>query len=152
MTLMPGFKYTMTDIQASVGIHQVPHIDTWRDRRREIWATYDEHLRDLPMELPPDSPDDGVHARHLYSVLVGDEAALSRDQLRSHLDSCGIGTGVHYRPVHLHPWYAETFGYRRGMFPHAERIGDRTLSLPLSPFLSEGDVARVVEGVRSAFA
>lgn len=151
LTVMPGFKYTMSDVQASVGIHQIGAIDSWRDRRSEIWSAYDDCLADLPVELPPRALAGDTHARHLYSVLVSGDSPIDRDELRQHLHDHGIGTGIHYRPVHLHPWYVETFGFRRGMFPVAERIGETTLSLPLSPFLTDADVDRVVTAVRSAF-
>lgn len=145
----PGFKNNMTDIQAAMGIHQLAKVDRGLERRREIWSAYDEGLADLPLERPAPEEVDTVHARHLYTVLVDtDRSGKSRDRVLDDLIERRIGTGVHYRPVHLHPWYREQFGHAEGDFPSAERIGARTLSLPLSAGLTDVDVTDVVEAVK----
>ncbi len=141
----PGFKSNMTDVQAALGIHQLAKVESGLARRREIWAAYDEGLADLPVELPAAEEPGSVHARHLYSVLV--ESGQPRDGVLDALIGQRIGTGVHYRPVHLHPYYRDRFGHRAGDFPNAEAIGQRTLSLPLSPALTETDVADVLEAM-----
>jgi dTDP-4-amino-4,6-dideoxygalactose transaminase len=146
----PGFKSNMTDLQAALGIHQLAKVDRGLARRREIWAAYDAGLAGLPLELPAPEAPGTVHARHLYSVLV--QPARSRDEVIEELIERRIGTGVHYRPVHLHPWYRERFGHREGDFPNAEAIGRATLSLPLSPALSDADVADVVEAITAVLA
>jgi dTDP-4-amino-4,6-dideoxygalactose transaminase len=144
----PGFKSNMTDIQAAMGIHQLAKVDRGLERRREIWSAYDAGLAGLPLQLPAPEESDAVHARHLYTVLVDtDRSGKSRDHVLDDLIEHRIGTGVHYRPVHLHPWYRERFGHGEGDFPNAERIGARTLSLPLSAGLTDRDVADVVEAV-----
>lgn len=147
--VFPGFKYNMTDIQASLGLHQVAMLDDRLVRRAAIWSRYDEAFRDLDITLPSQCPSTDVHARHLYTILVERErCGVSRDELLRALHDRGIGTGVHYRALHLHPYYRERFGYREGMFPNAERIGDSTLSLPLSAKLTDEEVTRVIDGVR----
>jgi dTDP-4-amino-4,6-dideoxygalactose transaminase len=94
-----------------------------------------------------------VHARHLYSIRVRtEEVGKTRDQVLNELIRHRIGTGVHYIPLHLHPYYRESFGYRRGDFPNAERIGDRTLSLPLAANLTDQDVDDVIEALRDVLA
>jgi dTDP-4-amino-4,6-dideoxygalactose transaminase len=100
--------------------------------------------------LTPAPPEPGtVHARHLYTLRVQPEyGGRSRDEVLQELHVRGIGTGVHYTALHLHPYYRETFGYREGLFPNAEAIGASTLSLPLSAKLSDEDVGRVIEAVR----
>lgn len=144
----PGFKNNMTDLQAAIGLHQLAKVDRGLERRREIWAAYDAGLAGLPLELPAPEERDTVHARHLYTVLVDTSpAGKSRDRVLDDLIQHRIGTGVHYRPVHLHPWYRQRFGHADGDFPNAEGIGASTLSLPLSAGLTDGDVEDVVEAV-----
>jgi dTDP-4-amino-4,6-dideoxygalactose transaminase len=147
--VFPGFKYNMTDIQASLGLCQVLHIDSWMRRRKEIWERYNEAFRNLPVFLPKD-PDPGtVHSRHLYTLLIDiDEAGLSRDEFVAALYERGIGTGVHYRSLHLHQYYRERFGYRPEDFPNAHWISERTVSLPLSAKLTEEEVDRIIRAVR----
>jgi dTDP-4-amino-4,6-dideoxygalactose transaminase len=144
----PGFKYNMTDVQAAVGLHQLAHLDEWIERRAELWERYDALLGDLPLETPP-PPDPGTrHARHLYQVEVTPDAGLERDALLDALNDRRIGTGVHYRGVHLHPYYRDKYGLRPEDFPVATAISDRTLSLPLSPKVTESDQHDVVEALR----
>jgi dTDP-4-amino-4,6-dideoxygalactose transaminase len=140
----PGFKYNMTDVQAAVGLHQLTRLDEWIDRRAYLWERYDALLADLPLETPPPPEPYTRHARHLYQVLLGDEAPLNRDRLLDALTERKIGTGVHYRGVHLHPFYRDKYGLAPSDFPVATDISERTLSLPLSPKVSEADQDDVV--------
>jgi dTDP-4-amino-4,6-dideoxygalactose transaminase len=89
-----------------------------------------------------------VHARHLYTVLVEPESGWSRDALVSALSALGITTSVHFRALHLHPYYAGRFGLARGQFPVAERVSDRVISLPLAGGMSDSDALRVIDAVR----
>jgi dTDP-4-amino-4,6-dideoxygalactose transaminase len=145
----PGFKYNMTDIQAALGIHQLPRLDGWIDQRAELWARYDELLAEMPVQTPAPAAPEARHARHLYQVLVDPDAPLTRDELVDGLTQHKIGTGVHYRGVHLHPYYRETYGLAPEQFPVASDISERTLSLPLSPVISEGDQDDVVGAMRA---
>lgn len=149
--IMPGWKYNMTDIQASLGLHQLRRIDANLRRREAIWNNYVQGLRDIPgIELPPEG-DSGVHARHLFTILVDPKVArISRDELISALKVRNIGTGVHFRPIHMHSFYAEHLAFRIGDFPAAEEIGKRTLSLPLSSKLTDDDVADVISALHEA--
>jgi dTDP-4-amino-4,6-dideoxygalactose transaminase len=146
--LMPGFKYNMMDLQAAIGLHQLARIDERLARRAEIWAEYDDALAGLPLRRPSPVRDGDVHARHLYTVLLDERAAgLSRDDLHARLSARGIATSVHFRALHLHPYYQERFGLRRGMFPAAEAVSDTTLSLPLSGAMPPDAVERVIEAL-----
>src|SRR5690349_24869347 len=131
---MPGFKHNLTDVAAAMGLHQLPRLDGWIARRAELWERYDVLLGDLPVRTPP-APDPGTtHARHLYMVEVeSDDAGEARDAVLDGLTRRRIGAGVHYRGVHLHPYYRDHYGLRAEDFPVATRISNRTLSLPLSP-------------------
>ncbi len=142
-----GFKYNMMDIQAAIGLQQLARFDALQDRRAAIWREYDEALAALPVTRPLPPAPHTVHARHLYTILVDkDVCGWSRDDLFAALRARGIGTSVHFRALHLHPYYAR-YGYRRGMFPHAEFISDRTLSLPLSAEMRHEDVVQVTDAL-----
>ena len=95
----------------------------------------------------PVAPGD-VHGRHLYTILVTPDSGWTRDELVAALSARGITTSVHFRALHLHPYYAERFGFRRGQFPAAELVSDSVISLPLSGAMSESDALRVVETLR----
>ena len=144
----PGFKANMTDLQASLGLHQLPRLDAWIDARARLWDRYDELLSGLPLATPPPAAEGTRHARHLYQVLVAPEAPLTRDELVDALVERGIGTGVHYRGVHLHPYYRDRYELRPEELPVATTISDRTLSLPLSPKVTEADQDDVVSALR----
>ena len=148
----PGFKYNMTDVQAAIGLHQLPRLDAWIARRAELWERYDDLLRDLPLELPPEPPAHVHHARHLYQVRVGANAGVSRDEILDGLAKRNIGAGVHYRGVHLHPYYAGRYELRPADLPVANRISDTTLSLPLSPKVTEADQDDVVWAMHDILA
>jgi dTDP-4-amino-4,6-dideoxygalactose transaminase len=148
---MAGFKYNMMDLQAAIGLCQLARLAEMHERRVAIWRAYDEAFRALPITRPS-APEPGtVHARHLYTVLVDEQACgLSRDRMAALLHDRGVATSVHFRALHLHPYYAERFNLARGMFPNAEFVSDRTLSLPLSAAMTDDDVERVVDAVIGA--
>ena len=146
----PGYKMNMTDMQASLGIHQLPQLDTWIERRGELWSAYDERFADVPVTTPAGWGDEIRHALHLYQVLVDDDAKCDRDELIGHLTAAKIGTGVHYRGVHLHPYYRDRFGLDPAQFPVATNVSDRTISLPLNVDMTEADLDDVVAAVTSA--
>ena len=141
-----GFKYNMMDLQAAIGLHQLARIDIMHARRAAICARYDDELAGLPLTTGAPVDAGTVHARHLYPVHLDEAAAgMSRDILHARLRAHGISTSVHFRAVHLHPYYQDRFGFRRGMFPIAESVSDTTLSLPLSAVMTETAVDRVIE-------
>lgn len=150
--LEPGFKYNLPDVLAALGLSQLRRIESSLARRAEIWSRYDEAFRDLPLELPPLPPPESRSARHLYAPLLRvEEAGFGRDAARARLHEKGIGTGVHFTALHLHRYYREAFGFQPGALPVAERIGERTFSLPLSSRLRDAEVERVIEAVRGLF-
>lgn len=146
--VMPGYKYNMMDLQAAIGLHQLASLHQHLERREAIFALYDEALADLPLTRPaPVAPGDR-HARHLYTVLVNPDSGWTRDGLVAAMAEAGITTSIHFRALHLHPYYADRFGYTRGMFPNAELVSDRTLSLPLSGGMTDSAAARVIDVLR----
>lgn len=144
-----GFKYNMMDIQAAIGIHQLKRVNEFWERRRQIWSTYNHHFSQLPIEIPLDPAADTRHGYHLYTIMI-DEAktGISRDEFLTRMQTKKIGVGVHYLSLPEHPYYQETFGWSPEDFPAAARIGRQTVSLPLSPKLSDEDVGDVILAVR----
>jgi dTDP-4-amino-4,6-dideoxygalactose transaminase len=148
--MAPGYKYNMMDIQAALGIHQLPRLSRYLQRREAIWQRYDAAFVDLPVALPAPVRTGDVHARHLYTLLLDlDALSVSRDQIMQALFEAHIGTGIHFLGLHLHPFYQQTFGYGPADFPNATWISERTLSLPLSARLTDRDVTDVITAVRS---
>jgi dTDP-4-amino-4,6-dideoxygalactose transaminase len=146
--VMAGFKYNMSDVQAAIGLGQLARLDEMRQRREAIWRAYDEAFRSLPIAVPAAPAPGTSHARHLYTILIdARDLGLSRDAVAARLGTRGIGTAIHFRALHLHHFYAERFGLKRGMYPNAEYVSDRTLSLPLSSAMSDEDVSRVIGAV-----
>jgi dTDP-4-amino-4,6-dideoxygalactose transaminase len=146
--VFPGFKYNLTDVAASLGLVQLPRLAEWLSRRERIWARYDQAFADLPVVLPLAPDSDTVHARHLYTPLILDQAPRGRDEFMRQMHERGIGTGVHYRALHTQTYYRQRFGFVPEQFPNANYVGERTVSLPLSPNLSDEEVERVVATTR----
>jgi len=145
-----GFKYNMMDLQAAIGLHQLARVLPNLERRRAIWAAYDEAFADLPVTLPAPEDPGTRHGRHLYTMLLDQQrCGISRDEFLQAMTRLGIGVGVHYLSVAEHPYYQERFGWRPEEWPEAMRIGRQTVSLPLSPRLGDDDVARVIDAVRT---
>ena len=137
------------DIQASLGIHQLKRVGKYLKIREKIWKKYDRAFQGLPLTVPAPAEKDTVHARHLYTPLLDIDATdISRDAFQQGLHIENIGTGIHFVALHLHPYYANTFGLKRGDFPNAEFISDRTISLPLSAKLTEEDTDDVICAVK----
>lgn len=147
--IAPGFKYNMTDIQAALGIHQLARIeDNWL-KREKIWKLYSESFSELPIDLPSNSINKSKHAHHLYTILIRDDAPVTRDEFILKMQENKIGTGVHYRSIPGFSYYQDKFDWNPDDYPNSTFIGDRTVSIPLSPGLSENDLDRIVEKVNS---
>ncbi|MCS7082301.1 MAG: DegT/DnrJ/EryC1/StrS family aminotransferase [Bacteroidetes bacterium] len=151
--LEAGFKYNMTDLQAAIGLHQLPKIDLWWTRRKAIWERYNAAFADLPVIRPTDPEPETRHAFHLYTLLIDEErAGLSRDAFLQAMTAHHIGVGVHYVSIPEHPFYREHLGWRPEQWPVAMRIGRQTVSLPLSPKLTDEDVEDVIAAVHDIFS
>jgi len=139
-----GMKANFTDIQAAIGRAQLRALGRWQYRRAAIAARYDALLAQVPgLELPP-RPLDDLHAWHLYIVRVQDDFGMSRDAVVDALAAAGIGTSVHFIPVHHQPYFRDLLGADEyGSLPGADAIFPRLLSLPLHPGLSDADIDQV---------
>ncbi|MDD5779359.1 MAG: DegT/DnrJ/EryC1/StrS aminotransferase family protein [Candidatus Thermoplasmatota archaeon] len=146
--VLPGYKDNMTDIQAALGIHQLQKLEGFIETRRRYARLYDEAFVDLPEVKVPIVRPGRCHVYHLYPILLSlERLAIERAQFIEELRARGIGTSVHFVPVHLHPFYARQFGYRPGDLPCAEALYSRLISLPLYPAMSVTDVADVIHAV-----
>jgi len=144
-----GFKYNMMDIQAAIGIHQLERIEKNWLRRQEIWNYYNDNFSELPIELPSPIEKNTRHAYHLYTILIDEsKSVLTRDDFLNRMNDNKIGTGVHYLSVPEHPYYQKHFSWKAEDYPHAMKIGRQTVSLPLSPKLTDNDVERVIKTVK----
>lgn len=147
--LMPGYKCNMTDLQAALGLKQLDRIMVMQQAREKYALAYSEGLKDLPGLTLPCEDRSGRHAWHLYVIRVDEkQAGISRDRFIEELKKRGIGTSVHFIPVHLHPYYKATYGYKEGDFPVAEEAFRKLVSLPLYPKMTGQDLARVIKAVR----
>jgi perosamine synthetase len=147
--LCPGYKYNLTDIAAALGIEQLKKCDGFRDARWQIARMYDSAFRDLPEILTPACHASVLHAWHLYVIQIDVERlSIDRQQFVELLKDKGIGTSVHFIPLHLHPFYRDSFGYRPEDFPEASAAFQRIVSLPIYPKMTEKDVQRVTNAIR----
>lgn len=151
--VMPGFKYNMMDIQAALGLHQLKELDHFIERRYELAMRYQEALVDWPQwQLPAQPSFPHRHAWHLYTPLLNMQAAkMNRNTFIQKMKENNIGIGLHYRPVHLYPYYRDHFGFREGDFPYAENIGERIVSLPLFPSMTDAQHDHVLDVMYNLF-
>jgi dTDP-4-amino-4,6-dideoxygalactose transaminase len=142
----PGFKYNLPDPSAAIGRVQLGRAQTMRDQRASIAGRYTEAFKDLPLELPvePAGPDD-EHSWHLYMIRV--KEGIKRDDLVQRLSDLGIGTSVHFIPLHLHPYWRDRAAHRVEDFPVASAEFERILSLPAFSAMTDDEVDRVIEAV-----
>lgn len=145
-----GFKYNMTDMAAALGLRQLERMATFQQRRETIARRYTDSFSDLDTCFVPRDAGLGVHAWHLY-VLEFNLPALhrGRDEILERLRTKGVGTSVHFIPLHLHPAYQRAYGYGPGDFPAAEAAFERACSLPIYPAMTDADVSHVIEAVQT---
>lgn len=148
--IAPGYKYNLTDIAAAIGIHQLSRAQEMRREREEIARFYLEAFGDVSeFELPP---EDGnrIHAWHLFPIRLRlDRLSISRNQFIEKLKAAGVGCSVHWRPLHLHPYYQETFGWQAEEFPAATALWLRLISLPIFPNMSQVEIDYIVDVVKA---
>jgi dTDP-4-amino-4,6-dideoxygalactose transaminase len=144
-----GYKYNLTDIQAALALAQLARAEPMRARREEIARRYAEGLQGVAGVTTPATAPGVRHAWHLYQIAVGEGAKMERTALALALREDGIGTSVHFKPLHLFPWYQKLLGLRAGRYPIAERCFAECLSLPIYPDLTDPDVDRVLDRIRS---
>jgi dTDP-4-amino-4,6-dideoxygalactose transaminase len=151
--IAPGYKYNMTDIAAAIGIAQLRKADAMLEKRRRIAQAYDVAFSDLPQVEIPRADPQHQHAWHLYMLRINLETlTINRAQFFEELKDRNIGASVHFIPLHLHPYYRRTFGYKPDDFPVAYREYFREISLPIYSKMSDDDIARVIDAVKDIVA
>ncbi|MBL3590168.1 MAG: DegT/DnrJ/EryC1/StrS aminotransferase family protein [gamma proteobacterium endosymbiont of Lamellibrachia anaximandri] len=144
--IAPGYKYNMTDIAASLGLHQLKRAEAFRQRRELMAQRYDAALAELPVRLPFVKRPDDIHAWHLYVLrLQTGELTINRDSFIELMAERGIGTSVHFIPLHRHPYWRDTYQLDAADFPVAEQVFAECVSLPLFPAMSDADQQRVID-------
>jgi len=147
--IAPGFKYNLTDIAAAIGLHQLARAEEMRRSRERIARRYREAFAELELDLPIDDAN-RVHSWHLFPIRLRlSRLSISRDEFLTVLRRAGITCSVHWRPLHLHPYYRDTFGYGPSDLPVATALFDRIVSLPIFSTMTAAEVERVVETVRA---
>jgi perosamine synthetase len=147
--LSAGYKYNLTDLQAAIGLVQLAKCDKMREARAQIARDYSQQLSGLSAYKLPAVADGNAHAWHLFVIEVQPQTLrISRDQLIEELKERGIGTSVHFIPLHLHPLYQNVLGYRAGQFPNAEERFSRAVSLPIFPGMTPEEISRVTAALQ----
>lgn len=150
--IAPGFKYNMTDIAAAIGIHQLKKAYRFQKRRQEIAEFYNSNFKDLPMQLPPTPQEGDMHAWHLYEIRLSDDSPVTRDCFIEQMSGLGVGTSVHFIPLNVHPYWRNTYNLKDEDFTNSMDCYRRAVSLPIYTRMTDEDVQRVVNAVRSILA
>ena len=145
----PGFKYNMTDMAGALGRVQLQRLPAFVQRRQQLAARYLHELKDLPLILPADAPQGDTHAWHLFVIRLNDDARATRDEVIQALSDAGIGTSVHYVPLHRQPYWRDRYGLTPEQFPAAEQAYQRMLSIPLFTAMSDDEQARVIAALKA---
>lgn len=146
----PGFKYNMTDIAASLGVEQLKKAYRFQQRRAEIADYYNRALGELPIVKPPGPEEGDTHAWHLYAIQLAREARVGRDEFIERMFAQGIGMSVHYIPLHLQPYWRDTYGLVPETFPVSQSIYERSASLPIYTRMTDADIERVISSIKVA--
>jgi len=144
----PGFKYNMTDIAASMGIHQLKKARRFQQKRQEMAERYHRELADMPVQLPPAAPFGDMHAWHLYVIRLNDNLPIGRDAFIEAMAQRGIGCSVHFIPLHLQPYWRDTYQLKPGDFPEALGAYLGAVSLPLYTRMSDDDQTKVIAAIK----
>lgn len=145
----PGFKYNLTDMAAALGRVQLARLPAFLQRRRQLAARYLAELRDLPLQLSAEAPAGDTHAWHLFVLRLSDAARLTRDEVIDRLAAAGIGTSVHYVPLHRQPYWRDRYGLRPEQFPVVDRAYQRMFSIPLFTAMSDDEQTRVIAALKA---
>lgn len=154
-----GFKYNMMDMQAALGIHQIPELEGFNQKRKYLAQRYHRLLSEFEewiLPIDPDHPDAQGHAWHLYAPLLNtdltEKRGITRDSFMEKMKlEHHIGIGLHYDPPYLYDFYQKKYGYKPGDFKHAEFVCSRIMSLPLFPLMTESDQDRVIQAMKNIF-
>ncbi len=144
----PGYKYNMPDTAASIGIHQLKRLPAFHDKRAAMASTYIDMLSGLPLECPEPAPLGSSHAWHLFPIKIHRDAGISRDEFINKMAEEGVGCSVHFIPLHLHPYWRDTYKLSPEMFPNAQSAFEQEVSIPLYTKMTNDDLLRVVATIK----
>lgn len=150
--IAPGFKYNMSDVAAAMGIHQLRRLEGFQKKREKMAKVYDEALKSLPLILPKSAPKGDMHARHLYPLRLLRRARISRDDFIIKMSEFGVGCSVHFIPLHIHPYWRDSCSLSPEMFPVAQELFEREVSIPLYTKMTEANQQRVIDVVSEVLA
>ena len=150
--IAPGFKYNMADLSGALGRVQLKRLPAFLARRQAMAARYLRELSDLPLILPADAPAGETHAWHMFVVRLSDATRLTRDEVIQALSDAGIGTSVHYLPLHRQPYWRDRYGLTREQFPVADLAYQRMFSIPLFTTMTDGDQDRIIAALRDVLS
>jgi dTDP-4-amino-4,6-dideoxygalactose transaminase len=147
--IAPGFKYNMADVNAAIGLAQLAKAEYFRSERQRCAAHYYNELKELNcIDLPVCNCAYEDHAWHLFPVIIRPEAPVTRNDFIQRMADKGIGTSVHYKPLHRMEYYRETYGLKPDDFPNTERIWNGTVSLPIYPDLNEQELEYICKSIK----
>jgi dTDP-4-amino-4,6-dideoxygalactose transaminase len=144
----PGFKYNLTDIAASIGIEQLKKAHRFQKQRAELAARYDAEFANLPVILPPRPVNEDLHAWHLYVIQLRHSSGISRNEFIEKMGAKGVGCSVHYIPLHLHPYWRDTYGLHEMDYPNSLHVYEHAVSLPLYTRMNDEQQVYVIECVK----
>lgn len=144
----PGFKYNLTDLASSLGIHQLKKANRFQQRRQEMAERYTRELESLPLLLPPTASAGDLHAWHLYVLRLASDAGIERNQFIEEMAKRGIGCSVHFIPLHIHPYWRDTYQLKPRDFPNALAVYERAVSLPIYTKMTDDDQIRIITAIK----
>lgn len=144
----PGFKYNLTDIASCIGIHQLKKAKVFQEKRQNMAYRYIEEFKKLDLILPQKAAEEDLHAWHLFVIQLGSSIKISRQEFIQKMAAKQIGTSVHFIPLHLQPYWKNTYNLKSENFPCAEQNYNRAISLPLYTKMTENDINKVVQAVK----
>ena len=142
--IAPGFKYNLTDLSAAIGIEQLKKLPMLHEKRKKLANKYFDELKDLPIILPSDAPAKECHSWHLFVIRLKKDLKITRDELIKKMNKDGIGTSVHYVPLHLQPYWKNRYELDTKDFKETNKAYNSMVRIPLYPDLSEEDQERVI--------
>lgn len=149
----PGFKYNLTDIASSIGLHQLRRADALREGRARVAIRYQELLQHDAALVLPQADTNRLHSWHLYAIRLRlDRLTIDRSAVMEHLKAAGIGASVHWIPLHMHPYYRTTYAYQPEDYPVAARLSRENISLPIYPDMREEEIRYVAQSLGDILA
>ncbi len=150
--IAPGFKYNMSDIASSIGIHQLRRLTGFQIKREQMAKAYNQELKHLPLILPENAPAEDLHARHLYPIRLLPEAGIARDEFILKMAQENIGCSVHFIPLHLQPYWRDSCNLTKEQFPVAQKVFEQEVSIPLYTLMTSEDQQRVIAAIKKVLA